>query len=96
MIGDEATKDAFSSRLHRTRTGDWHVVPALSMAFALAARHASRGNTDALSWVIREQRPWEDLAQVAPELVTIDMVVAELTVGRRVGEETGAQGDIQH
>ncbi|MDP7701396.1 hypothetical protein [Mycobacterium sp. TY815] len=92
MIGDRATQDAFTARLHRTRTGDWHVVPALSMAFALAARHASRGNADALRWVIREQRPWEDLAQVAPELVTIDLIIAELTVGRRVEGKTGAQG----
>jgi hypothetical protein len=96
MIGDVATQDAFTARLHRTRTGDWYVIPALSMAFALAARHASRGNEDAQKWVIREQRPWEDLAQVVPELVTIDLIVAELTVGRRLKEPTGAQGDNEH
>lgn len=90
IIGDDATQRALTARLHRTRTGDWHVVPALSMAFALAARHASRGNHEALKWVIREQRPWEDLAEVAPELVTIDLVIAELTVGRRIEEKAGA------
>lgn len=82
-IGDPATQKAFESRKHRTQTGDWYVVPAISMAFALAARHASRGHVGATKWIVREQRPWENLAEVAPQLVTIDLVIAELTVGRR-------------
>jgi hypothetical protein len=41
----------------------------------------------------REKRPWADLAEVAPQLVTIDLIIAELTVGCRLTaaeEEIGA------
>jgi hypothetical protein len=93
LIGDQPTQDAFQARVHRTQTGDWYVVPALSMAFALAARHASRGHMGAMRWVLREQRPWENLAEVAPQLVTIDLIIAELTVGRRAEPVTGRDDD---
>ncbi|BBY36830.1 hypothetical protein MMAN_09640 [Mycobacterium mantenii] len=89
IIGDPATQTVFDARCHHSATGGWRVVPAISMALALAARHASRGHEAALSWVIREKRPWEALAEVAPQLVTIDMIIAELVVGRRVDEEVG-------
>ena len=56
---------------------------------ALGARHAARGHVDAAKWIVREQRPWADLAEVAPQLVTIDLIIAELTVGRRVEAEVG-------
>ena len=87
-IGDPATQKAFESRLHQTQTGDWYVIPAISMAFALAARYASRGHVEETIWIVREQRPWENLAEVAPQLVTIDLIIAELTVGRRAEEAT--------
>ena len=83
LIGDPRTSNAFRARMHRTHISDWYVVPSLSMAFALAARHAARGHREAMRWVLREQRPWESLAEVAPQLVTIDLIIAELTVGRR-------------
>lgn len=86
MIGDAATQDAFDARRHPTRTGGWHVIPAVSMALALAARHAARGNADAVRWLLREQRAWTDLAAVLPQLVTIDLIIAELVVGRRAEE----------
>ena len=89
IIGDAATQAAFGARLHPTRDRGWHVVPAVSMAYALAARHASRGHLDAGRWIVRQQRAWADLAEVAPQLVTIDLIIAELTVGRREVEETG-------
>jgi hypothetical protein len=37
--------------------------------------------------MIREQRAWADLAAVVPQLVTIDLIIAELVVGRRAAEE---------
>jgi len=37
--------------------------------------------------MIREQRPWADLATVVPQLVTIDLIIAELVVGRRADKE---------
>lgn len=86
MIGDPVTQNAFDARQHPSRVDGWRVVPAISMALALAARHAARGHAEALRWVIREQRPWADLAAVLPQLVTIDLIIAELIVGRRAGE----------
>ena len=86
IIGDAETQAAFSARVHRTRDRGWHVVPAVSMAYALAARHASRRHPEAGRWIVRQQRPWADLAEVAPQLVTIDLIIAELTVGRREQE----------
>lgn len=92
MIGHDATERAFDARRHHSRTGGWQVLPALSMAFALGARHAARGHADSIQWMQRERRPWADLAEVAPQLVTIDLIIAELTVGRRLTaeEEVGA------
>nr|WP_131721717.1 hypothetical protein [Mycolicibacterium komanii]CRL70025.1 hypothetical protein CPGR_01807 [Mycolicibacterium komanii] len=87
IIGDPATQAAFDARRHHARSGGWHVVPAISMALALGARHASRGHVEASRWMIREQRPWADLAAVVPQLVTIDLIIAELVVGRRAGKE---------
>jgi hypothetical protein len=83
VIGDSDTQAAFEARLHPTRTGGWRVVPAISMAYALAARHASRGHLEATKWIAKQKRLWADLAEVAPQLATIDLIIAELTVGRR-------------
>lgn len=90
IIGDPSSQKAFDARCHRERDGGWRVIPTISIAFALAARHAARGHAEANKWVIREQRPWADLAMVAPQLVTIDLIIAELIVGRRAEEEAGA------
>lgn len=87
LIGDPATQAAFDARRHHNRRGGWHVVPAISMALALGARHASRGHEQATRWMIREQRHWADLATVVPQLVTIDLIIAELVVGRRAEKE---------
>jgi hypothetical protein len=83
IIGEPATTAAFQSRVHRTRDRGWHVIPAISMAYALAARHASRGHQASGAWIVKQQNKWSDLAEVAPQLVTIDLIIAELTVGRR-------------
>lgn len=83
MIGDNRTQRAFDARRHHSRTDGWQVVPAISIALALGARHAARGHVEAARWMLREQRPWADLAEVVPQLVTIDLIIAELTVGRR-------------
>ena len=88
MIGDPETKAAFEARRHHSRDDGWRVVPAISMAFALAARHAARGHAEAEKWMLREQRAWAGLAEVAPQLVTIDLIIAELTVGTRLKQES--------
>jgi len=83
IIGEPQTEAAFAARIHPNRDRGWHVIPAVSIACALAARHASRGHQEARRWIERQRRPWADLAEVAPQLVTIDLIIAELTVGRR-------------
>jgi hypothetical protein len=88
MIGDSGTQRAFDARRHPSRTDGWQVYPAISIALALAARHAARGHADAGKWMLREQRAWAGLAEVAPQLVTIDMIIAELTVGTRLKHES--------
>ena len=90
-IGDPAAQKALDARRHQTRDRGWHVIPAVSMALALAARHASRGHMPATHWILREKRVWAELAEVVPQLVTIDLIIAELIIGRRLEEEVGAQ-----
>lgn len=80
MVNDPRATAAFDARRHPTRDGGWRVIPSLSLALALAARHAARGHRAAQGWVTARQRVWGDLARVAPQLVTIDLVVAELLV----------------
>jgi hypothetical protein len=95
MIGDTSTQAAFSSRVHPMRNRGWHIVPAISISYALAARHASRGHPEAGRWIVKQQRPWADLAEVAPQLVTIDLIIGELTVARRAEELEGRDDDEQ-
>jgi hypothetical protein len=87
IIGDVGSERMFDARRHHSRADGWHVIPAISMALALGARHASRGHVEAARWMTREQRAWADLAAVVPQLVTIDLIIAELVVGRRAAEE---------
>jgi hypothetical protein len=69
-----------TARRARRVTGGWHLVPAVSLAFAFASRHAARGNVVAAGWLPRQSRVWTDLALVVPQMVTIDLIIAELLV----------------
>lgn len=80
ILDDPRATAAFEARRHPTREGGWRVVPEISLALALAARHASRGHEVARSWVNAKQRPWGDLAKAVPQLVTTDLLIAELLV----------------
>ncbi len=57
------------------------------------ARHASRGDLPATHWILREKRAWADLADVVPQLVTIDLIIAELIIGRRLEDGVGNRSD---
>lgn len=77
-VGDAAGVDAVAARCHPTRTDGWRSYPALSLGLAWVARRAARGDMKAGQWVARQGRLWTDLARIAPDLVTIDLIVAEL------------------
>lgn len=80
ILDDPRATAAFQARRHPTREGGWRVVPEISLAFALAARHAARGHEVAASWMTAKQRNWGDLAKAVPQLVTTDLLIAELLV----------------
>ncbi|MGW5188920.1 hypothetical protein ACWEOO_06680 [Kribbella sp. NPDC004138] len=84
MLGDPVAKAAFAARRHLTATGGWRVIPSISLGFALAARSAARGNELAGGWLDRRSRVWTALATVVPQLVTIDLVLAELLTASSV------------
>ncbi|WP_350279113.1 hypothetical protein [Kribbella sp. HUAS MG21] len=71
---------SFQARKHPTRNDGWHAIPAISIGLAIAARHAARGNDPAVKLLEYQRRGWARLAAVVPQLVTIDLVLAELLV----------------
>ena len=83
FIGQSAYLDltnAISARLPAEGKGGWLALPAMSIAMALLARLAARGNRNA-AMLEREYRgKWSNLALHAPELVASDLVLAEALV----------------
>ncbi|MEE2038754.1 hypothetical protein Q8791_16135 [Nocardiopsis sp. CT-R113] len=65
---------------HTAGASPWRNLPAASLAMALTARLAARG-VPAFASLARGQRTlWGDLARTAPDLVRIDIVLAELAL----------------
>ncbi|MFI5696757.1 hypothetical protein ACIA58_33190 [Kribbella sp. NPDC051586] len=71
---------SFQARKHPTRNDGWRAIPAISIGLAIAARYAARGHDLAVKHMEYLRRGWVDLATVVPQLVTIDLVLAELLV----------------
>ena len=72
--------DAISARQPAGGKSGWLALPAMSIAMALLARLAARGNSNC-AMLEREYRgKWANLALYAPELVAIDLVLAEALV----------------
>lgn len=69
---------AFQARRHPTRGDGWRATPAISLGLAVAARYAARGSEPAVRHMEFQRRGWADLAAVVPQLVTIDLILAEL------------------
>lgn len=69
------------ARMHPQGKGGWFALPAASTAFALLARLAARGHPACrnLEQLFREY--WLQLAAGAPDLVLIDLILAELLLG---------------
>jgi hypothetical protein len=61
--------------------GEWQALPATSAALAIVARRAARGDVRCQHMEQMYRPRWHQLAISAPELVTIDLVLAELLVG---------------
>ncbi|GAA4081313.1 hypothetical protein [Actinomadura miaoliensis] len=56
----------------------WQSLPAVSVALALTARLAARGEPDATTCETALRGDWHTLATLSPDLVASDLVVAEL------------------
>lgn len=69
---------ALASRLEKPDHYPWQRLPQLSLTFAALARTAARGNTSAQAVLDRYRDDWLALAHLAPRIVTIDIVLAEL------------------
>lgn len=80
ILDDRLAQTALAARRHPTPTQGWHLVPSISLGLAFAARRAARGSEVAARWLPGQARIWTDLAIVVPQMVTIDLIVAELLV----------------
>jgi hypothetical protein len=81
LIRDPRLRAQLDQRRHPEDRGGWYSIPAASMAFALIARLAARGDAACRSAEQNHRADWARLATVAPDLVTIDLVLAELLIG---------------
>jgi hypothetical protein len=81
-----------ASRRHPDGRGGWLALPAMSAALALTARLAARGNDSCQAFERGWRSRWADIARQAPEIVEIDLVLAETLVagveGASHAEET--------
>ncbi|WP_198961637.1 hypothetical protein [Pseudonocardia sp. MH-G8] len=87
ILGDPVADEAFAEHGPGTSASGWQTVPALSRAFAFLARHAARGHRAVAEWLPQHRRTWAHLAAVAPQMVTIDLIVAELLVASTFNEK---------
>jgi hypothetical protein len=78
-IGSARDQAAFRARLSPLAESGWPVFPAISMGLALVARHVARGDKSR-AWLQGVSHLWADLARIAPDLVTIDLILADLTI----------------
>jgi hypothetical protein len=72
--------DAIAERKPPGGKGGWLALPAMSIAMALLARLAARGNSNCVTLEQDYRDKWASLALHAPDLVAIDIVLAEALV----------------
>lgn len=65
---------------HAPGSSRWRNLPAASLALAVSGRLAARGVRSCASLSRGQQQVWGDLARCAPDLVRIDIVLAELAL----------------
>ena len=80
-----------TARRHPDGKGGWLALPAMSASLALVARIAARDDEGCRSFERAWRERWTDIARHAPDLTTIDLVLAEALVARaeraRLAEE---------
>ncbi|WP_440098479.1 hypothetical protein [Streptosporangium sp. H16] len=81
VLGRPVLLSQVDRRRHPADRRGWYSLPAASTAFALLARLAARGDTDCVRAEQLFRVDWARLAAVAPDLVTIDLILAELLIG---------------
>lgn len=86
---DRGLAAAVRARMHPKAGDAWRGLSALSLALAVLSRQASRGDKAIAAWLTGSQPHWMNLARVAPDLVTIDVVLTELlsVAAERSGRE---------
>jgi hypothetical protein len=67
--------------------GGWLALPAMSIAMAVVARLAARGNSSCAAIEQEYRGKWRNLALCAPDLVGIDLVRAEATLVGALNEK---------
>lgn len=76
--GHDALRGWLQSRSPVRSAWDWEVIPQLSAVFAAMARAAARGEARAVQFSARFVDQWQSLARAAPQIVEIDIVLAEM------------------
>ena len=76
--GQERLRDWVRARVAPKMSWDWELIPQLSATFAALARMAARGDQRAARLSTRFVSEWQTLARTAPDIVEIDIVLAEL------------------
>jgi len=69
-----------AARQHPGGKGGWLALPAMSMSLALVARISARGDEDCRAFERAWRARWTDLARQAPDLTSIDLVLAEALI----------------
>ncbi|MGH3275995.1 MAG: UvrD-helicase domain-containing protein [Streptosporangiaceae bacterium] len=69
-----------TARRHPDGKGGWLALPAMSTSLALVARIAARGDEACQSFERAWRHRWADLAWRAPDLTSIDLVLAEALI----------------
>jgi len=83
LIGASPYRSAgtqIAARRHPDGKGGWLALPAMSAALALVARIAARGDEPCKSFERSWRDRWTDLARQAPDIVDIDLVLAEALI----------------
>ena len=76
--GHESLRAWVLSRIPLKPSWAWEVIPQLSAVFAAMARVAARGDERAAQLSTRFIGEWQHLARVSPDIVEIDIVLAEM------------------